>query len=417
MSRITYILLVLFCSSLAAEELPYTLNDLMSHAERYNPEIQALCYEYRALCTQAKELQAAFHPEIAAEGGVVVDELKDYDDRYGYLYVEARWNLFRGGYDSAASYIHDCRVRQNYLEYEKKRKALRRDVWRLFISILYFQNSAGFYEEFLQLNEKYREMAEKKWRSGLTTEADILEFDLMAADIETELQSREREWHQLLHEMALLVSSPCDACSLKMLGGGLDFAELEDCYALYDEAILHREDYLQLELEELISCQSLKQAQSRTRPQVDLRASLGTEPDYKEERDFGGRFALNVRMPLFDGGSGRYSQKSVRQENQAIKLRRERLEQKIYAEIVTILCKLEILHKRLSTAYERQNKLESYRDLTIEEYVRGVKDSPELASAADRLLRARLDVLDIKKDIQLTLADLSAALGSDPGRG
>lgn len=410
--------LSLFClsASLSGEDLPETLEQLMSYAERCNPELQALSHEYRATCEEAYGHRAAFLPELSAEGGIVSEALKIRGDNYGYGFLEARWNLFRGGHDEAESKIHDHWIQQAYLRFEQHRKALRRQVWREFAEILYFQNSEELYAKALETNREQRHTASKKWGSGLTTEADVIEFDLFASDIKAEMQCHLREWDQHRHKLALLLSVPGEACQLHLKGTGVEPQLPEDCTQLFDSALCHREERFLLHTEAAISTQRCEQARALHRPRVDLRASWGTEPDTEDERSLGSKLEVNVSLSLFDGGHAKHLKQSLCEQQMSLALRQQQLEQRISTEISTALCKLQILQQRLETARERQSKIENYWTLTREEYARGVKNSPDLAGASERLLRSQLDVLALERDIQLALMELSASIGSDPTR-
>lgn len=389
------------------------LPDLMQRALDHNADLEAARKRVNAASAEAWQQLAAFQPEVSAESGWVNEDLDVSKDNYLYAYLEGRWNLYRGGYDCAELNIRKGAHHIAYLEYEKQRKALLRNVWREFTQLLYYQELARIMDDALKVNAQHKSMAQKKKGSGLATETDVMEFELYKSELESEMRCNLKEMHQHRHAIALLLGAPEEGCKFSVEG---DFTEIHDSdyCQLYQDALRLREDKRQLEEAICINGEQRKQSWSAFRPKVDLRASWGKEPAEEEDRGFGSIVELSVSIPLYDGRSGYNKRQAICSERQALYNENLQLERSVYAELGTLMCRLELLKEKIDVALQRLDKIQGFWTLTQEEYNRGVRGSMDLAAASDRRLRLQIEILSLRRERTLAIIDLSAAIGSDP---
>ena len=124
-----------------------------------------------------------------------------------------------------------------------------------------------------------------------------------------------------------------------------------------------------------------------------------------------GLLGLYIEMPLFDGG-----QKKSIQQIYNEKYQQKVLESKLLKNNNTI----EISHKHelLNKTHERLDLLEKgydrglvYFKNVLDEYDRGIKNSIDLVSARERLVKINMDRIDSKKDYLMTVLELEELTG------
>ena len=87
-----------------------------------------------------------------------------------------------------------------------------------------------------------------------------------------------------------------------------------------------------------------------------------------------------------------------------------------YAEAENLFSRLSTLTDRLNLEEKNLSKSEDYYKITLSEYKRGVKNSPDMVGASERLLEARIRNLEYRKDYYLTKLRIYELVSSDPNR-
>ena len=403
--------LILLTQPLVAESL--SLEDLFGEAEQNNVQLQALRHQLGAASAYVCEGRSAFQPKLSWESGAVLEDLEERKDNYGYSYLQGRWNVYRGGQDCAEQRVRHLQRNIVCLEWHRQRKLLLHDVWKEFSQLLYFSQALDLYDQALTSNIEHQEMAQRKYDAGLSTEADVMEFDLFANQLKAEQRCLIREMHQHRHRLALLVGRPEEGCGFDVEGTFVQYSDKELCDTFY-QALEQREDKTQANEKQCVQDALWEKSWGRHLPKVDLRASFGTEPEVEEDRSFGSRFEVQVSVPLFNGRSPYYERRMISERRHYLRSMESYLEQEIYAQISTLLCRLDVLRERLQLGLEQEKVAAGYWTLTREEYQRGVKNSPDLAGANQRRLQTKLDVIALQRDIALGMIELSQASGNDP---
>ena len=89
----------------------------------------------------------------------------------------------------------------------------------------------------------------------------------------------------------------------------------------------------------------------------------------------------------------------------------QNIDNKILVEIQAALNTLKMQQEHLEAEQAIAEKNEKYWTMTKEEYQKGVKNSPDLASAADRALQSNVRILALKRDISQAMLDIALATG------
>jgi len=403
--------LLLWHSISMAMPSPRTLETMVDQALCCNKDLQAKAKNLQAACEKVHEKYGAFAPRISLETGAFQENLNVREDAYSYGYLEAQWNLFRGGHDVSQLETSRIQYLMAHHELEKAKKELSYEVAKEFYHLLHLSKAIDLVSQAVHANAQYADIASKKWNSGLTTEVDVIEFQLQKDQLDTEQVLLHKEL--VLHQIQLAQYLDClqEAPHIMVVG---DFPKLQilDISSLAHQAFCQRNDKELSSLEVHLRHAAYCSSRSELLPSVDMIAAYGKEPDSKEERGTGTKISLNISVPLFDGLSAyRRKRETCHKVREAV-LADESLRNIIHAEVATAVNKLELLRCRLE-AEERQEKIaERYWLLTKEEYSRGTKNSPDLASAIERLLHSRLQKVSLSKDYALAFVDLLSVTGA-----
>jgi len=399
-------LLAIFSSAYAA-----TLQDYTEQALCNNPSIGAQSKATQAACERSWATYGPFLPGVNFEGGGVHEDTKVYEDTYRYAFLEGRWNLYRGGGDWAHMRASERRFSLAKLELSRMRKALTQDVATAFYNLLYLKQAHNLYQKVIDGNDEYMEIAKRKWKSGLTTEVDVLEFDLQKDRYLIDQRYIDEQQFSHKENLAQLIS--CATCPEDIdVEGSFPEEHTVDLCQAKEQALSCRDDYLQSCLHTAIAKDEACIARSDLLPSIDLIATWGTEPHRRNDRGNGGKVMLNFSVPLFHGGQRwRHWRSAKAHERQSCCTYRDD-KNRLITEVATIVNRLDVIARQLHSEQKRKTTLTDYLSMTREEYSRGTKNSPDLAGAAERLLNSSLRVISLRRDYALALADLATATGS-----
>ena len=157
-------------------------------------------------------------------------------------------------------------------------------------------------------------------------------------------------------------------------------------------------------------------AKSGFLPSVDLEATYGKLAN--EERVFAGNdnysVALKVSVPLFSGLETLNQTRSARSKIVAKEAAASKKNLSTLAEADNLFSKLTTLNDRLNLEEKNLSKSEEYYKITLSEYRRGVKNSPDMVGASERLVEARIRNLEYRKDYYLTKLKIYELVSSHP---
>lgn len=163
-----------------------------------------------------------------------------------------------------------------------------------------------------------------------------------------------------------------------------------------------------LESEKEVLAAKRSQISGTYKPSVSVFADVGkiTPEPLDSKARLESVVGLNVSVPLYDGG-----QRSSREQIAAIEMAKvnDQME-KVEVQLQTTLNSVEIEEQNLRDAevinQKRLESAEKYLRSTMDEYKRGVKNSPDALNSTERLFAAKLrkidltlqrDLLDVKK--------------------
>ncbi|HRO67575.1 MAG TPA: TolC family protein, partial [Pseudobdellovibrionaceae bacterium] len=282
-----------------------------------------------------------------------------------------------------------------------------------YYEILYLLESETLLTRALEMNLAQSKLAKTKRSAGFTGETDVLEFELREATIKSDLKRLEKERTSQLRDLARLLGRPLEAQLPTVHGHLARPAKPLQKEALTD-ALDSNPEIVRAKAEHEGRVLDLKTAVSSFLPTVDLEGRYGKLADEdavsKKSNDY--HLALKVNVPIFAAGENTSNLRSARAQSARSEIETERLRDRIRREAQDLLEEAQSLRERLALEERNLERSESYYKLSLNEYKRGIKNSPDVVGASERLLETKLRNLEFRRDIALNRLKVQEIQGS-----
>ena len=357
-------------------------------------------------------LKRSFLPTVMARAGRESFTLGPGPARtQNYASLEASVNLYNGGRDqyldkareaswSAGSAMSDD-VRRSVL-------ARTRDLWNAW---RHHQEAVKILQDTLNENEQHFKAAEKRVRAGLASEADTLEFKQYTLELEQELAREQEEVHD--HARTLMA-----ILGLSEMPSLPEVSDHEHDDTLLSENF--KADAHPRTRSVLADALALAANSSRSRrwwtPRVDV---YGAVTHYTDRQQFFDTSAQRddlavgamLTVPLFDGGEAMRETRALELSRLGAELHAAQLKRELTAEHEKAIVHVRLTHSLLHKAAQSKELAEKYLKITLGEYQRGVKNSPDVREANQQLALARLNEAQNRWDHETARANLMGLLG------
>lgn len=366
-----------------------------------NLEIQANKTKIESTQHDLKINKSLFLPELSINTGVGSEYKKDINeiDKGPYLYLESKINLYRGGRDQNIEKIIQTTKFKLSIENEKILRATKIKAFKLISEIQAIENDNIFLNDEIKENEIQMKMAKKKVDAGLTTSADLLDFQIKTETLNNEISNNNFKISDLEKELLLLVGNKL---TLEQIKNEFKLTQITtnktiDIQTLPEFKIL-KSEFNNAKLE-------TTNARSEYYPSIDLEGKYGSiTPANKlfgEKAEH--QIALNFNIPIFTGGSTNAKlSKAVLESTQKERELRQ-LEIELRKNIEQEKKKLDLNKNIISTLNLSLNKASKYKELTIFEYKKGIKNSSDVINASDRKLEINRKINELKKESEILI--------------
>ncbi len=421
--RISGLALIFFMGTIAFADHPnegsLSLEQLLKEAESQNFDLKEADSYLKASEAEFRSQNGKFIPQLSVEGGPLSTKFDDTKNSGTVVYGRADWNLYRGGRDQDA--IDKSKIKRDLgrKKYEAMKSQVVREISRVYYELLFLLEGTALKEKALEMNQVQMKLAKLKKSSGFTSSADVIEFELREATLNSDLKMFSQVISEKSRELSVLLGRK-DSSIPNLVKGHL---KRETLSALSRESILSRLKDSNIGIAEAQAELQMSQkdasiAKSGFLPAVDLEAKYGRIAN--EERVFSDNnnysVMLKVSVPLFSGLETINQTKAANFNVAAKDAATSRKSLSAYAETENLMSQLSTLTERLNLEEKNLSKSEEYYKITLGEYKRGVKNSPDMVGASERLLEARIRNLEYRKDYYLTKLKIYELVSSDPTR-
>lgn len=389
------------------------ISQLIEEAEQNNLDLKMAEENLKGLNARLNSQNGRLSPKLSLEGGPQSTKFDDEKSEATSFYGKAEWNLYSGGADKALIDLS----KSEYEIQEKRLKSLKnrikKEVSKLYYELQFILESLSLKQKALDLNSQQMKIAKAKNSSGFTTSSDVLEFDLRESTLQSDLVLLNQQLDQKSQELDVLLSKK-ERKSPEIVKGHL----VRENFNLNREELLAKirtnNDQLLLSKIELLQIESEKrQAQSQFLPTLWLEARYGKlandEKVFNEHDNYSVQLKLNI--PLFAGFEDYNAVKSISAKIAASQIAFDQKSISLSAELDTTIAEIKALNSRLDLEEKNLERSEKYYKLTLDEYRRGIKNSPDMVAASERLLEARIRNLQYRRDLMLAQSKIQELIG------
>ena len=410
------IFLLFFVSTAQAEtKMIIKSQDLRNLVEKQNERVRAKILEREGANDREGSFGRSFLP--TAEIHAVEERFKRgphstlTQPAFG---AEVKVNVFNGGRDrlegerrTLMSERKDFESAQTlFAELGKAREAY----WR----ILYLRDYIDLLQVARKNSSESLKAAERRIKAGVATETDRVEFQMQEIDLKRDFERAELERKNQIRTLMVVLGldSEVQLEFPEPLGHEHDW-QLGLKHTESDHAFLVRPAEIQAKEAE---AQAGIQRRSWM-PKVDVFAAYN-QYNQREEENYPRasdrqESVLGVRMTMnfFDGLAGQREAAALAKEAGAAKAEAKYVSREVEAHLHGEIAELKLLHDQVHEAEENILRAEKYYLLTKSEYSRGVKNSPDMLGATEKLIGMKQKKLEIVRDFQIAKSHVLAKIG------
>lgn len=410
----TILVLLFSVTANAANQVEVDSNRLKGLLESRNTKVQISKLEKGSAEVREGYLVRSFLPAIEAYGGQETFKVGANSQRSQPTYgIEARVNVYRGGRDQIENEIRSLESGKKEFQarriFSEELEKARLAYWKL----LYLKEKETLTKSAIETNKQNLNSAKRRIQSGVATLSDRFEFEMKETDLQRILATNTIEIQAQSRLLSLILGLESDQIitTTERLQHDHEF-ESALKHTVTDHEFLFKES-------QLVSQQRSLQAQSHSRawwPKVDV---FGAYNQFNErDKEFansadrtdsvvGVRATLSLPAGLESGREASAFQQAARAAEMESKYQQRELEIHLEAETA----ELKALHDQVHQAEENIERAERYYKMTLSEYSRGVKNSPDVLGASEKLFDIQHRRLEIVRDFQIAKAHILSKIG------
>lgn len=362
-----------------------------------NIDVQNKNSEINSLNIEKNMQKSLFYPEVNVVTGLGSEFSKDETEteKGGILYLDSKINLYNGQKDLINLNINRHKVSKARTEKTSEIRKIQIMAYNIALELSSLSEEKKLLAKEKENNEKQRTWAKKKVDAGLTTNVELLDFQIKETDLENEIAINNLKIKENETELLNLFGNTVSLEQILAQVNTLPPTNETNTKLTLNEKIL---------IEELaISNLELQKSKKNYLPKIDIEAKVGnitpTSKLLSEKNEH--QVALMLTIPLFNGLNTKYEiQQTV--NDKLIKERNLRNFQSNLSSLIDLESKkIKLTENLLKNQEESLLKSIKFYDQTINEYRRGIKNSADLISSSDRILELKRKIIELKKEIKI----------------
>ena len=402
-----YFLPLLFLSFSAVSSVVVNEKLIPEFLEK-SPNVQHFQARLESVQKLKGSLTRSFLPEVKLTYGrerFTTGPYHSLNQAYGG--VEAEVNLYNSGRDALENESREKKSRLAEIDMEITKAKLISEAKIALANLAYLKEVLVIIENAISINSRNISGARKRINAGLTTKTDLIDFNQQKIALQQEFESIKFEQGVVERLLAVLLGiDPKEEIIVQHENSHPEHVE-------EDETVLSSKNSMLIQKADIFSEIAKLEKSTAKRwwaPKFDIYSyAVRFTQKEREYDDPGDRndvtFGFRFTLPLFDGGE------SIREAAARTALARaaeRELKQKsleIEKETLDAQKKLELAHTLIHGAEESVELMTEYRLAVINEYSKGVKNSPDVLQATQRWIDAKIKFADVKKNYQIAKAE------------
>lgn len=386
-----------------------TLDQAKKVAIDRNAGLKAAREKANAAQARSNRAQSNFYPALESRLGSEQGVSGKPTQVSAFAYLVARWNLYRGGRDTASSKAAALDTKLAELEFESQQLSIENQVEEVFNRLLFLRDVIEIKNRFVEINSKQQGFAKQLVVRGGGSISDIVEFDLKATKLGSEIIQTEAEYQANLIRLKSLIGE--DIAKNPKPIGELPHQHFEGAVADYANPALG--DVPEIRAAALavdIAGHQSNATKGRWLPQVDLEGRLGVLPESESTASskLGNSVALVATWEIFGGFDATYQAKELQAAKSQADWQLKSDIRQLLAQVEVGVADLVAVQKRADLEKDNIRTAQKHYDLVFSDFKRGYKNSGDFSAAAQgwyeaEAERKRLDFEFIEKKLELEL--------------
>jgi outer membrane protein len=321
--------------------------------------------------------------------------------------IEAEINVFNSGKDRIENDKRNMEAQIANIDATMSRALIIAEIRKAMSHYAYLVEIQSIIQDAVIMNDSNLKKAQKRIDSGLATKTDLLDFRHQEIILNQEIETLKYEQGVVTRLIStLLGKDPAE-------GVDVVFKNTHPEHSVETEFSPNTSNSLILTRATLfneVARLEKKQAERWWMPSLDIYSyalrMTQKEREYPtpEERNdvtLGFKFTL----PIFDGGEGirEASAKASLANAQESQARAKNLE--VSRQTQDAINKLKLAHTLIHGAEDSVEVMAEYRQGILNEYARGIKNSPDVLQASERWIEAKTKLAEVKKNHQFARSD------------
>lgn len=372
-------------------------------------------YRLRSDADQSRTgfLSRSFMPKVVGNVGYEKFQEGNFSRGHTFFGLDGILNVYAGGADRAEDTSRNARYHLSRATLNQRQIEIAKDVAEAYLAATVAQARIETIRSLFEEAEKLQRSADRRVKSGISTNTDLLEFEIYKKKLNQEEISARVSSLQAKNTIARVLGFDRAGDSFKV-SATIPHTHWNESPISISEVTSWTED-LRKAATDFAYAESFRAA-SWWRPRVDLYSRYGMEPlslrsGSADLTPLETEFAYGIRLtiPIYDGLSGYRdaSAQNVLAEADRLLARGNQLEQNANSQ--NLILELEQNDTLLHSAIEVVELTKTYLKQTLNEYGRGVKNSVDALSALQRLKDAQYEVLDLEQRYATSRAQLEFA--------
>jgi len=399
---------VLFYLALTAAPLRATsLDDAQTIAVENSPRLKTLRAEIAEAETRFESTSLMGRPILGVAGGAEFEAMEDGQDLLPLAYGYFSYNLYNGDQTKFRRTIASAEISRlkDLLPFEER--DIRLQVKDVYLDVLYTRLRLKLLEKEKMSFDRLKKQASQRRNAGLIGDADVLEFDLRSTDLNAEIEALKAEEQTEIAQLSASIGQAV-APSNQALPEIRSMERPDSANSSISTASMKR-----LERDRDLGMLEANLRKAQWAPQVDFEARAGRLPSegviekHKPRVD-----ALIVaKWDLFTGGQQTALLKETTDQATAVATALDEEKYKIELRKTKVLNELSLLKRKSESQSRRKTPAQRYYQAMLEEYNRGIKNSPDVAHAAEAVFDIDQQVLALHYQWAKAATELERIIG------
>ncbi len=386
-----------------AQEVKLTFEDLTKFVREKNQNVAGAVLLKDASQAKTGHLLRSYLPSVRAFTGQETFQTGIYPTQtQPYGGIEANINIFRGGKDLLEENIRKSQAKASAAGLQRSFSTELLEARRLYWRIVANREILKTLAVSQQQNEKSLAMANRRISRGLSTETDRLDFQIHKSQLNEDIEST-------THQTLLLQIS---LSAILGMDTNTNYKTDDFIPHIHDKELINKKletelnpDYVTFKSSQESSAAQYTQASRWWIPSLDVYSTTQLytlrERDYLTQQDridsaVGARLSLEFDFYKVADASA-LSLQAKAYEKQA-----QQKSKSVVAEAMVAKEDLKHEHELIHFSEDRVEQGKKYFSRTLDEYNRGVKNSIDVLSAAQRYLSFQKEYSERRRNYQLT---------------